>query len=121
VDPVPSDVYRERMEGGDCEVCPVAALQHYLSYDTFLSTFFGADSAGDPNYGRFAVADFDRLLAEARATPEADQRADLPVSGETRTRAGPVLWSGRTRYPVNVGSASTGAAGPVWAGCVAWP
>jgi oligopeptide transport system substrate-binding protein len=96
-EPLAPEEYIGRLRDGGCQLCPVASLAHYLSYDAFLTAFFGSDSVGDPNYGGFAVDDFDRRLDEAAATVDADRHADLLHEAERvlldeETGVIPVLW-----------------------------
>lgn len=75
---VPQESYGELLGTGGCQVCRFNWVADYPTYDNFLQPMFTSGSiGGGPNFGRYSNPEFDRLVAEAIATVDGDDRAEL--------------------------------------------
>lgn len=75
-DAVPEDDYGQLLQE-NCQLCRFNWVADYPTYDNFLQPMFfsGAIGAG-PNFGRYSNPEFDRLLQEAIATIDDEERAE---------------------------------------------
>lgn len=96
-DPQPSEGYfSEFLGGGGCVFCRVGWIADYPTYDNFTYDIFGTPSLDGNNYG-YSNAAFDDLVAEAKATTDAEIRNGLFNQAEelllnTDVMAVPINW-----------------------------
>jgi oligopeptide transport system substrate-binding protein len=77
-DPMNSETYFGDLTDGACQpICRAGWFGDYPTYDNFLYDLFHSDSAPGNNHGFYSSEEFDRLVDEAKAEPDADRRADL--------------------------------------------
>jgi ABC-type oligopeptide transport system substrate-binding subunit len=75
-DPRISETYFSELADGACVVCRAGWIMDYPTYDNFMYDLFHTDALNLNNYG-FSNPDFDALIDEAKATPDADAAAAL--------------------------------------------
>ena len=73
---IPSDDYFGQLAEGACVFCRVGWLADYPTYDNFTFDIFGSEALDGNNYG-YISEEFDELLAEAKATTDADEAGEL--------------------------------------------
>ncbi len=66
-----------RLEAGDFQLARLDAQTDSLTLDSILYPWFHASSLDARNYARFSDEDVDRLIDEARATADIDERMEL--------------------------------------------
>ena len=76
-DTPPQEAYGELLATGGCKVCRFNWVADYPTYDNFLKSMFHSSAGGPPHAGGYANPEFDRLVDEAMATADADERAEL--------------------------------------------
>jgi len=74
--PMDSETYFSQLADGACVICRAGWLADYPTYDNFMYDLFHSDSLGGNNYG-YSNPEFDRLVKEAKATPDEDEAAEL--------------------------------------------
>jgi len=74
-DPLDSETYFDQLADGACVICASGWIADYPTYDNFLNDLFYTDSGN--NHGRYSNPEFDRLVDEAKATPDAEEANDL--------------------------------------------
>jgi oligopeptide transport system substrate-binding protein len=74
-EPLDSETYFDQLAEGACQVCASGWIADYPTYDNFLNDLFYTDNGN--NHGRYSNPEFDRLVDEAKATPEPDAAAPL--------------------------------------------
>ena len=62
-------------------ICRAGWLADYPTYDNFMFDLFDTSALDGNNYG-YSNPEFDELLAEAKATNDADEAADLYQQAE---------------------------------------
>jgi ABC-type oligopeptide transport system substrate-binding subunit len=75
-EPIPPDDYFGQLAEGACVFCRVGWLADYPTYDNFTFDIFGTAALDGNNYG-YSNPEFDELVAEAKATPDADEAGEL--------------------------------------------
>jgi oligopeptide transport system substrate-binding protein len=101
VDEMPTETYFTELSEGACVFCRTGWIADYPTYDNFMYDLFDSESGN--NYG-FANEEFDSLIAEAKATPDAEQANELFRDAERillneDTYAVPIVWySGDRAY-----------------------
>ena len=73
---IPSETYFGQLAEGACVICRAGWLADYPTYDNFMFDLFDTSALDGNNYG-YSNPEFDELLAEAKATTDADTAADL--------------------------------------------
>ena len=73
---IPSDDYFGQLADGACVFCRVGWLADYPTYDNFSFDIFGSEALDNNNYG-YISEEYDELLAEAKATTDADEAGEL--------------------------------------------
>jgi len=76
-DPLDPETYFSQLSDGACQFCRTGWYADYPTYDNFMYDLFHTDSIGGNNYGRHSNPEFDSLVDEAKAEPDADRAADL--------------------------------------------
>ena len=67
---------------GACSICRHGWTADYPTYGNFMVDLFGAVSIGQNNIGRYNDPDFEKLIADAQAEPDATKRGELYVQAE---------------------------------------
>jgi ABC-type oligopeptide transport system substrate-binding subunit len=80
-EPIPSETYFGQLAEGACVICRAGWLADYPTYDNFMFDLFDTSALDGNNYG-YSNPEFDELLAEAKATNDADEAADLYQQAE---------------------------------------
>jgi ABC-type oligopeptide transport system substrate-binding subunit len=75
-EPIPPDDYFGQLAEGACVFCRVGWLADYPTYDNFTFDIFGTAALDGNNYG-YSNPEFDELVAEAKATTDADEAGEL--------------------------------------------
>jgi ABC-type transport system substrate-binding protein len=75
-EPIPSETYFGQLADGACVICRAGWLADYPTYDNFMFDLFDTSALDGNNYG-YSNPEFDELLAEAKATTDLDEAADL--------------------------------------------
>ena len=75
-EPIPSETYFGQLAEGACVICRAGWLADYPTYDNFMFDLFDTSALDGNNYG-YSNPEFDELLAEAKATTDLDEAADL--------------------------------------------
>ena len=75
-EPIPPDDYFGQLAEGACVFCRVGWLADYPTYDNFTFDIFGSEALDGNNYG-YISEEFDELIAEAKATTDADEAGEL--------------------------------------------
>lgn len=75
-EPIPPDDYFGQLAEGACVFCRVGWLADYPTYDNFTFDIFGTEALDGNNYG-YSSEKFDELIAEAKATTDADAAGEL--------------------------------------------
>jgi oligopeptide transport system substrate-binding protein len=76
-EPMDSEAYFSDLSEGACTFCRAGWFGDYPTYDNFLYDPFSTDSIGGNNHGFYSSETFDQLVAEAKATPDEEEQADL--------------------------------------------
>jgi oligopeptide transport system substrate-binding protein len=75
-EPIPPDDYFGQLAEGACVFCRVGWLSDYPTYDNFTFDIFGTEALDGNNYG-YSNPEFDDLVAQAKATTDADEAGEL--------------------------------------------
>jgi oligopeptide transport system substrate-binding protein len=73
---IDSETYFGQMAEGACVICRSGWLADYPTYDNFMYDLFSTDALDGNNYG-FSNEEFDSLIADAKATTDADEAGEL--------------------------------------------
>jgi ABC-type oligopeptide transport system substrate-binding subunit len=73
---IDSETYFGQLAEGACVICRAGWLADYPTYDNFMYDLFSTDSLDGNNYG-YSNEEFDSLVAEAKATTDDDEAAEL--------------------------------------------
>jgi len=100
-EPIPPDDYFGQLADGACVFCRVGWLADYPTYDNFTFDIFGTEALDGNNYG-YSNPEFDDLIAEAKATTDADEAGELFRQAEQillndDTGVVPINWYNGTR------------------------
>jgi oligopeptide transport system substrate-binding protein len=100
-EPIPPDDYFGQLAEGACVFCRVGWLSDYPTYDNFTFDIFGTEALDGNNYG-YSNPEFDELIADAKATTDADEAGELYREAEqlllnTDTGVVPINWYNGTR------------------------
>ncbi|HZB40250.1 MAG TPA: ABC transporter substrate-binding protein, partial [Ilumatobacter sp.] len=100
-EPIPSETYFGQLAEGACVFCRVGWLADYPTYDNFTFDIFGTEALDGNNYG-YSNPEFDDLIADAKATTDADEAGELYREAEqlllnTDTGVVPINWYNGTR------------------------
>jgi oligopeptide transport system substrate-binding protein len=96
-DPRISETYFQELSDGACVFCRDGWIADYPTYDNFMFDLFGTESIGGNNHALYSNPEFDSLVAEAKATTDADARNALFNQAEelllnTDIMAVPINW-----------------------------
>ena len=75
-EPFDSETYFGQLAEGACVICRSGWLADYPTYDNFMYDLFSTDSLDGNNYG-YSNAEFDDLIAQAKAETDEDARGEL--------------------------------------------
>ena len=75
-DPRITETYFTELADGACVFCRIGWIADYPTYDNFMYDQYAGDSLDGNNYG-YINEEFDALIAEAKATTDAEPRAQL--------------------------------------------
>jgi len=71
------ETYFAELSDGACVFCRDGWIADYPTYDNFMFDLFGTESIGGNNHALYSSPEFDGLVAEAKATTDADARNEL--------------------------------------------
>ena len=97
LDPLNPDTWTDDLKKpGGCQLCRSSWAWDYPVYDNVLSSQYLTSSIGSDNYSRFSNPDFDRMIADARATKDQSAREAKYRAAETfildRAITVPINW-----------------------------
>jgi len=83
-EPMPTETYFSTLADGGCKmICRAGWFADYPTYDNFMYDLFHGDSIGGNNLGPFVNAEFDKLITEAKQTPDKPTAYGLYNQAET--------------------------------------
>lgn len=95
-EPMPTETYFSVLADGGCKnICRASWYADYPTYDNFMYDLFHGESIGGNNLGPFVNAEFDRLVSEAKQTP------DKTKAGELYNQAESILLNDVGAIPIN--------------------
>ena len=68
--PIDSTTYFSQLRDGACQICRAGWYADYPTYDNFMFDLFHQSSIGGNNLGPYKNDEFDKLVDEAKATPD---------------------------------------------------
>jgi ABC-type oligopeptide transport system substrate-binding subunit len=74
-EPLDSETYFDQLADGACQFCLSGWISDYPTYDNFLNDLFYTGTGN--NHGKYSNPEFDRLVDEAKATPDPDEATPL--------------------------------------------
>jgi ABC-type oligopeptide transport system substrate-binding subunit len=69
-DPIDTETYFTKLSDGACNFCRAGWYADYPTYDNFSYDLFSTDAIGGNNNGYYSNPEYDKLVAEAKATTD---------------------------------------------------
>jgi oligopeptide transport system substrate-binding protein len=82
-EPYNTDDFFQALSDGECQICRSGWYADYPTYDNFTYDLFHTDSAGGNNHSFYSNPEFDSLVEEAKAEPDAAKAGELYRQAES--------------------------------------